>query len=265
MRLRLALLLFAVAPLVPADAPAWGKTGHRVTGAIAQAHLSGDARAAVEALLGPEDLAEASTWPDFMRSADTPFWQREAGPWHYVTVPEGKRYAEVGAPPQGDAISALARFRETLRDPDASDEDRRLALRFAVHIIGDLHQPLHAGNGTDRGGNDFDVTFFGRPMNLHALWDYGLVDHEQLSYTELTHWLMRRLTPETVREWWETDPEVWVAESAAIRDTIYPDADGDRELRWNYVYAHRDTARERLARGGVRIAAWLNETYASDD
>ena len=200
-----------------------------------------------------------------MRSADTPFWRRESSPWHYVTIPEGKRYADVGAPRQGDAITALARFRETLRDASASDEDKRLALRFAVHVIGDLHQPLHAGNGTDRGGNDFDVTFFGRPMNLHGLWDYGLVQHEELSYTEMTAWLMRRLSPERVREAWVTDPEVWVAESAAIRDTIYPDPDGDRELRWNYVFEHRDTVRERLTLGGLRIAAWLNETFAAAD
>ena len=73
------------------------------------------------------------------------------------------------------------------------------------------------------------------------------------------------MTPDTVRDWWTADPEVWVAESTAIRDTIYPDAEGDRELRWNYVYAHRDTVRRRLAQGGVRMAAWLNETFAGAD
>ncbi|MEO0615076.1 MAG: S1/P1 nuclease [Pseudomonadota bacterium] len=262
MRLRLGFLSVLALSLAAPQALAWGKTGHRVTGAIAESHLSGDARAAITGLLGTEDLAEASTWPDFMRSADATFWRWQASPWHYVTVPEGDTYADAGAPDQGDAITALAQFRETLRDRDASAEDRRLALRFAVHIIGDLHQPLHAGNGTDRGGNDFTVSFFGAPTNLHGLWDTGLIDHEQLSYTELTMWLTRRLTPADVASWWVTDPEIWIAESTAIRDTIYPDADGDRELRWNYVFTHRDTVRRRLAMGGVRIAAWLNETFA---
>lgn len=263
MSLRLGLATTLTALLVSGPAFAWGKIGHRVTGEIAQAYLTNEAAAAIETLIGVEDLAEASTWPDFMRSASSEFWRREAGPWHYVTIPVGKRYAEVGAPPQGDAITALAQFRETLRDPEASDEDKRIALCFAVHVIGDLHQPLHAGNGTDRGGNTFGVTFFGKPMNLHSIWDSGLVDHEQLSYTELATWLKRRLTPDDIERWWVTDPEVWVTESTAIRDTIYPESDGNRDLRWNYVFAHRATMRERLAMGGVRMAAWLNETFAA--
>ena len=87
-----------------------------------------------------------------MRSNPEHFWQEVAGPFHYVTIPEGKTYAEVGAPDEGDSVTALAQFRKVLLDPKASREQKQLALRFTVHIIGDLHQPLHAGNGTDRGG-----------------------------------------------------------------------------------------------------------------
>ncbi|VXC97911.1 S1/P1 nuclease [Oceanicaulis sp. 350] len=236
----------------------WGKTGHRVTGAIAEQHLSEEAREHVRVILGVETLAEASTWPDFMRASDEAFWREQAGPYHYVTVPEGQTYAEVGHPPQGDAVFALERFAETLRDPNATLEEKQLALRFTVHIIGDLHQPLHAGNGTDRGGNDVRVTWFGDSTNLHSVWDTRMVDHEQLSYSEMTEWLSAQITPELASDWMTADPDVWVAESTAIRDTIYPDSD---RLSWNYAFEHRDTMRTRLSQGGLRIAAYLNALF----
>ena len=82
------------------NALAWGQIGHRVTGAIAQQHLTPQAQAAISALLPTEDLAEASTYPDEMRSSPDEFWQKKAGPFHYVTIPEGQTYADVGAPEQ---------------------------------------------------------------------------------------------------------------------------------------------------------------------
>lgn len=243
---------------VSLDAIAWGQIGHRVTGAIAERHLSAKARAAVDTLLPNESLAEASTYADEMRSNPAAFWQEQAGPWHYVTVPAGKIYAEVGAPRQGDAFSALQRFTRTLRDPDASIDAKRLALRFAVHIIGDLHQPLHAGNGTDRGGNDFDVVFFGEPTNLHRVWDSQMIDRRQLSYSEWTDWLDRKITPDDLGAWSDTDPHTWIMESTVIRDTIYPE---DKRIGWDYLYVHLPTATRRLQQAGVRLAAYLNEIY----
>jgi len=84
-----------------------------------------------------------------------------------------------------------------LQDETASLEDKQLTLRFTVHIIGDLHQPLHAGDGTDRGGNDYKMTFFWEETNLHRVWDTQLIEQEELSYTEMTHWLSRKITKQT--------------------------------------------------------------------
>lgn len=261
MRSTVTLLLLLVLNAGAADtAGAWGKTGHRVSAQIAEAYLDANARASIAGILGVEDLAEASTWADFMRSNPDEFWQRTANPWHYVTIPPGRIYPQVGAPPQGDAITALAEFRATLTDGDASLEDRQLALRFTVHLIADLHQPLHAGNGSDRGGNDVTVVYEGEPTNLHSLWDSALVDEQQLSYSELTAWLMRRLTPAKVAGWQQIDPVVWVTESAEIRDTIYPG--NNRVIRWDYIYQHRATVNTRLSQAGVRMAAYLNAVFA---
>lgn len=243
---------------IPAPASAWSQTGHRVTGAIADQHLGPKARAGLKDILGTESLSEASTWPDFMRSAPDNFWQKEATPWHYVTIPAGKTHAEVGSPPQGDAISALKKFSATVQNPKAPLADRQLALRFIVHIIGDLSQPLHVGTGTDRGGNDVKVTFFDKPTNLHAVWDYELVETESLSYTEWTSWLMAAATPDQLRIWSSADPQAWLTDSATLRDQIYPAAP---ELGYAYVFANRERVRQQLTKGGLRLAAYLNMLF----
>jgi hypothetical protein len=255
------ILISAVASLMAAShgAHAWGQTGHRVTGAIADRYLNDQAKAAIAQILPNESLAEASTYADEMRSNPDEFWQKIAGPFHYVTVPEGKTYPEVGAPEKGDSVSALKGFTATLKDPNASLADKQLALRFAIHIIGDLHQPLHAGNGKDRGGNDVRVSFFNDSSNLHRVWDSGLIDRRDLSFSEWTDFLGSKISSEQAQAWMTTDPVVYITESTKIRDEIYPDGE---ELSWSYLYDHTPTVKLRLQQGGVRIAAYLNEVFA---
>lgn len=254
------LLAAAIASLTCSSyVNAWGQTGHRVTGKIADHYLSDQARAAIAAILPNESLAEASTYADEMRSNPDEFWQDIAGPFHYVTVPAGKTYVEVGAPEEGDSVSALADFTKTLKNPEASLAEKQLALRFAVHIIGDLHQPLHAGNGTDRGGNDVKVKFFRGDSNLHRVWDSGLIDQQDLSFSEWSDWLGSKISEQQAQEWMITDPMIYIAESTNIRDDIYPEGD---DLSWRYVYDHIPTVKLRLQQGGVRIAAYLNEVFA---
>jgi hypothetical protein len=274
--MRLTALTALVVALMPSPAFAWGKTGHRVIAAIADTQLSGLARAQVERILGPgESLDEAANWPDEMRSAPGQFWQKTATPWHYVTL-NGIIYDH--APPEGDALEALARFSRTLQDPNASLTDRQLALRFIVHLVGDLHQPLHNGRCCDRGGNDVKVTFFGKPTNLHAVWDSQLVDDEQLSFSELAAKLERHISPEDVVKWWDINPRDWVSESAELRDGLYPTAadmpkplKGKKvkngapvvpDLSYSYVYRFTPVMERRLSEGGVRLAAYLNALFA---
>ena len=251
-------LLILCSVVMSGQAFGWGATGHRVIAEIAAGYISAEARLAVEEILGPETLAEASTWPDFMRADPAEFWQETANPWHYVTVLPGTTYEDVGAPEQGDAVSALADFSRTVRDPEASADERALALRFIVHIIADLHQPLHVGNGEDRGGNDFEITWFGEPSNLHRVWDSHLIESRKLSYTEMTDWLGAKIGAAEFRAWNTADPMVWVAESADIRERIYPD---DRDLRWDYGYKWTDTLDTRLQQAGVRTAGYLNDLF----
>lgn len=266
------LIAAAALSLVPGPAFAWGKTGHRVVAAIADTQLSGLARAQVREILGgAESLDEAANWPDEMRSAPGEFWSKTATPWHYVTL-SGDVYEH--APPEGDALQALDHFRSVLRDPRAKLADKQLALRFVVHLVGDLHQPLHAGKCCDRGGNDVKVSWFGKPTNLHSVWDAQLVDEEQLSFTELAAKLERHIRNRDVLDWWDINPRDWISESARIRDSVYPSAitpqngkqgegRGVPQLSYEYVYKFTPVMEHRLSQAGVRLAAYLNDVFAS--
>ncbi|AKM11824.1 S1/P1 Nuclease [Croceicoccus naphthovorans] len=254
-------IVAAVAVLATSPAHAWGPTGHRIVGQIAADNISGKTQAEIAMILPKgETLAEVSTWPDEQRSDPDEYWQKTATPWHWVTVPPGKTWAEVGAPPEGDAMSALTAFTKTLRDPAASQEDRALALRFIVHIVGDLHQPLHNGRGDDRGGNNFKVEWFGKATNLHSVWDRELLAGNELSFTEYTDRLEAHLKPEQTIAWWTADPKVWMAESIALRDRIYPEEQG-AQLGYSYQWTWRPAAEQRLTQAGVRLAAYLDMVF----
>jgi hypothetical protein len=266
----------ALVLLLPSPALAWGKTGHRVVAAIADTQLSGLARAHVREILGQgESLDEAANWPDEMRSDPAQFWQKTSTPWHYVTV-DGITYDH--APAEGDALEALNHFKRVLQDPTADLADKQLALRFVIHIVGDLHQPLHVGKCCDRGGNDVKVTWFGKPTNLHAVWDSALVDDEQLSFSEHAAKLERHISDKQLIAWWDINPRDWISESAEYRDSLYPTAadmpkpkKGEKlkkgqpvlpDLSYSYVYRFTPLMEQRLSQAGVRLAAYLNWVFA---
>ncbi|MEP0355163.1 S1/P1 nuclease [Paraglaciecola sp.] len=252
------IILGVIVAAMSFHALSWGQIGHRVTGAIAEHYLTPKAQAAIAKVLPNETLAEASTWPDEMRSNPSHFWKKTAGPYHYVTVPDGKSYKEVGAPAQGDGFSALQAFAKQIKSDQTSFEQKQLALRFIIHIIGDLHQPFHAGNGTDKGGNDVKLKFFWQDSNLHRVWDSGLIDSQQLSYTEWSAILLAKISKQQVQQWMDVDPHIWIAESAKLRAELYPDSD---EISWDYKYQNLPIVKERLQMGGVRIAAYLNALF----
>ena len=253
---RLTLVFATLLAAMPSPALAWGKTGHRVTASIADHHLSGLARAHVREILGAETLADAANWPDEMKSNPDPFWQKTASPWHYVTV-GGLAYDH--APPEGDALGALNFFRNQIRDPRTSLAHRQLALRFIVHIVSDLHQPLHNGRPGDRGGNDVKVKWFGRDTNLHAVWDSALIEETALSFTELSERLERHTRSADVIAWWTANPRDWIAESVQFRERVYP---AKTDLGYDYVYQHTPVMELRLKQSGIRLAAYLNALFA---
>lgn len=238
------------------QALSFGQTGHRVIGAIAEEHLNRKTKKMVNKLLINEDLAEASTFSDEMRSNPSEFWKKTATPWHYVNVHEGQSYEK--APHEGDAVSALEMFSKQLKSKDSSFKEKQLALKFIIHIIGDLHQPFHTGTNLDWGGNAVKVKFFNEDSNLHKVWDEQLIDNKKLSYTEWKDRLNRKINRKHKKQWNQTDPKVWIAESHKLRLGLYPKKE---KIFWDYQYKAMPIIKQQLQKGGIRLAAYLNQLF----
>ena len=234
----------------------WGATGHRAAARIAERHLTPEAARAADELLGGESLAEISYWPDEVDSS--PEW-KHSDPWHYVNLAPGETYAAAEKNPAGDAVEALARFEAVLRDVTAPREARVTALKFVVHLVADLHQPLHVGPRADRGGNDKPVTWLGAPTNLHHVWDFRIIEASELSFSELADFADDG-SPEEIRAWQADGVDVWLAEAMALWPAIYDIGDG--KLGFAYRNQMLPVVEGRLARAGVRLAGRLNRVLA---
>ncbi len=253
----------AMSLLVTSIAGAWGAEGHQIVGAIAMIGLSPEARAAVVELLGDDDLAKAGLWADQIRGDPKYDW---AKPLHYVNAPRTASTIDVERDcPKGECVvAAIPRFLQIAADKSKPIEERREALKFAVHFIGDLHQPLHAGFADDLGGNKIRVIAFGdQKTNLHALWDTVLIHHKtQGEWKALAESLGRGVTAEQARTLQATlDPVAWANESREIVAGIYRDLPADDRVAQPYYEANIATVERRLTAAGVRMAASINQAF----
>jgi hypothetical protein len=255
-------LLLVLAVCLSVGLISWGVTGHRTIGEIAERHLSPEAKTAVKDLLGHESLAEASTWADEIRS-DHP----ETGAWHFINVPSGLSFTEfetqVKTMPVENVYKALLSAEQTLRNPGGSQTQRTEALKFIIHFLGDMHQPMHVSHAEDKGGNTIQLNFEGQDTNLHSLWDSKLLDHQGLSYDKLAD-KFDHATPEQIAKW-QSDPViVWAWESYQISSILYKEvnADGTSKLGQDYYDAHIDVVESRIEKAGIRLAGLLNSIFA---
>jgi len=236
-------------------ASGWGATGHRVTGYIADKHLSKKARVAMQRILGQQSLAMASTWMDDIRSDSTFDYTAD---WHWVTIQDGETYDQSEKNPNSDIIQTLERIIAELKSKKLSPQEEAERLKMLIHLIGDIHQPLHVGGGTDRGGNNVKLTWFGNNSNLHRVWDSDMIDSSNLSYTELAESLYK---PDAVQVkiLQRTSVRDWANESMSYRKQVYDIGDG--KLGYQYRYKYFDIVQERLAQAGIRLAGVLNDIY----
>jgi len=251
------LLLFFVGQLAMSNVPFWGKTGHRVVGEVAQKHLSHKAKRAIHKILKGQGLASVSNFADNIKS-DTLF--RKYGPWHYVNYPADKKYTDVTPSPNGDIVLAIQKCIEIVGDPRSSEADKEFYLKMLVHFVGDLHQPMHAGREENRGGNDIQIQWFGKGSNLHRLWDSDLIDKFGMSYTELANNLpvMSRNERKALQMGTVYD---WVEESQDIANELYNSVKIGEKLGYQYSYKYWETVEIQLLKGGVRLAAVLNDLF----
>ena len=250
------LVIIVLLAFIGSAAYSWGKTGHRVVGLIAEQHLTKKARKKINAILENESLAEVSNHMDFIKSDDK---YDHMSPWHYATIPSDKSYEEAGTPEEGDIIATINRLIEELKSKKFSDEDEAFALKCLVHLVGDIHQPLHVGNGEDKGGNDVKLDYFWKSSNLHRVWDSGIIDGTQYSYSEYSEWIGHS-TKDQVSAWQSSSVLDWAYESKSYRNQVY-DFPEDKKLSYRYDYDNIYLVNQRLNQAGIRLAGVLNEIY----
>jgi len=245
----------------PIFSQAWGLEGHRICGQIAESYLTPKAKAAIQAILGNESIAMASNWADFIKSDDN---YKYLSTWHYIdfdkpyTLPEMQEYLQNDK--NTDAYTKLTFMIGELKKKETTPENRLLYLRMVIHIVEDLHQPMHTGRTGDQGGNAIKLTWFGDATNLHSVWDSKLIDFQQLSYTEYAA-AINHTTPAQLNEWEKAPISQWLYESNQLAEKIYNNSLPDSKLSYQYNFMYLDTLNQQLLKGGVRLAGVLNQIF----
>ncbi len=232
----------------------WGQTGHRIVGQIAQNHLSNKVKKQLERILDGQSIAMVSNFMDEIKS-DSKY--DSLRPWHYCTIPDGDEYK--GVPEEGDVIHAIQTYVKILKSGNSSESEEVFILKCLIHLIGDIHQPLHVGNGNDKGGNDVKVTYFWESSNLHRVWDSGIIDGKSLSYTEYVAWI-DNASKANVDQWKKDDVMVWATESMSYRSKIYNLPSG-KKINYRYNYDNISIVNLRLLQAGIRLAGVLEDIY----
>ena len=250
---------------------AWGQTGHRVVGKIAENHLSPTAKKTIYSITHGVSLAELSTWLDDIKS-DSDY--KKYTSWHYIEIPDVTSYDGSNKNPKGDLISGISFAVDALKHKGKNDIE---SIAILVHLMGDLHQPLHVGNGIDRGANGCMVNWFGKNkrVSLHRVWDSYLINSRGLSYTEMAQFI-DNIGDDEVSEIQKNTPLEWAIESRKLHDNMYPDSldhnwhsycdasSGHKvpTLSYKYIYNSKKLVNERLLKAGVRLAGILNSIYS---
>jgi len=235
----------------------WGPTGHRTIGEIASEHITRKTRKKIEKLLNGQSLAFISTYADEIKS-DKNF--RKYSPWHYVNFPFDSDYEHSHKNPKGDLITGINTCIKILKDKTSSKTDKVFHLKMLVHLIGDLHQPLHVGRAADKGGNTIQVQWFGKGTNLHHVWDIDMITEWKMSYTELAK-TRNKLTKVQIKNYQKGKLIDWVLESQALAKKVYASVKPGYKLKYRYSYLYLQTVRTQLQKGGLRLAKVLNDIF----
>lgn len=253
---------------------AWGPMGHDVVASIAEQHLNRKTKRKINRLLGGRSIVYYSTWMDNIQNS--PYWENgynQTKTWHYANVDKGLTYQTMQKNESGDVVNSLEMLTDAMinRYDELTDSMKVDYVKMIVHMVGDLHCPMHAGRLSDRGGNDTKVKWFGQPTNLHSVWDSRMIDaSRKWNYTEWIDQLDRKnrkyrknVTEGSYEDWFTTT----VANAAEIYN--YVEAIDQKlpeeelpNLSYQFVYDFSPMLEEQLLLGGYRLAYVLNTIFS---
>jgi len=250
--------------LVTHPAYPWGFKGHEIVGHIAQGSLTDKAWKKVKSILRPQTsvantLAKASVWPDKVGRKI-----RDMNRFHYVNfATEDTTYnRSINCPRRNCIVEAIHWYRRVMVDEKAPLNVRRIALRFVVHLVGDIHQPLHAGRRKDRGGTRIKVNYRGEEVSLHWLWDNNIIEaNEKGSSAEIARRLNESVTSDNRKAWKSGTVAQWAIESLMLGRSHAYKVPESGVITEAYVSRALPVIRRRLAQGGIRLGWVLNEAF----
>ena len=252
-------LSLAVASATALQCFSWGQKGHDTVCFIAEHHLTPTAKAAAEKLLGGKSIVYYANWLD--NASNTPEYAYSKT-WHYKNIDADETFENAKLHENGDVVRAIHEQASLLQDPNATDEDKSLALKMVIHLVGDIHQPMHMGHRSDLGGNRWSIRYFKSPTNLHSTWDSKLPESaHKWSYTEWQQQIDRATPEEEAEIIAEGTPEKWGKECYLIASDVYNTTPQDTNLSYDYIAKWTPVIEQQFLRGGLRLADLLNSIF----
>ncbi len=254
----IALLFF----YLPFAAMAWGAEGHRIVGKIAESYLSKNAKKELSKILGTESMAIASTWMDFIKSDPA---YNYLSSWHYINLKAGlSPVALQDFLDKDTAVNAYTKINfliTELKNKNLPIETKKFYVKILIHLVGDIHQPMHTGRLEDLGGNKVKVMWFGDSKNLHQVWDDQLIQFQQLSYTEYAASINHVTNAQKITMMSEP-VSTWIYQSYQLSEKIYSEiTQADQRLDYKYNFNYVASLNLQLLRGGVHLASILNKIF----
>lgn len=252
------LLLLLLCLLLLQNAGAWGQKGHDVVAYIAECHLTPRAARNIDKVLGGHSPVYYANWLD--NASHTPEYAFTKT-WHYLNIDQGQSLGTAPANPAGDVLQAIESIVVRLKDGGLPPEEEALNLKMLIHLVGDLHCPLHTGHLSDLGGNRVPVLFFSKATNLHSVWDTDLPEAaHRWSYTE---WQQQvdRLPACDAAAIQSGTPRDWLLETHDICKEIYTATPEGSKISYDYIARYTPLIEQQFLRGGLRLARLLNEIY----
>lgn len=237
----------------------WGQKGHDVTAFIAENHLTPTSQNAINELLDGKSIVYWANWLD--NASHTPEYAYSKT-WHYKNIDDGVDFDAAPLLDTGDVVRAVYDQVNILQNPTSTKEEKQLALKILVHIMGDLHQPMHLGHASDLGGNRWTVRYFDSNTNLHTVWDSNVPEAaHNWTYTEWQNQIDRAKPQETFVILAEGQPEKWGKETFEICKSVYEKTPENYNISYDYIAEWTPVIEEQFLKGGLRLADVLNTIF----
>ena len=241
------------------DSFGWGQKGHDIVAYIAECNLTPKAYRKVVSVLDGHSPVYYANWLD--GASHTPEYAYTKT-WHYVNVDANEEsYAASKKEAKGDVVTGINKCVEALKSGELTPEEERVHLMMLIHMVGDMHCPMHAGRKSDLGGNRTEVKFFGKQKKLHSVWDSEIVESaHKWGYTEWQYQVDRASKSE-VKAIAQGTPNDWIEETVELARDVYDNSPKNVNLSYDYVSLYAPVIEQQFLKGGIRLAKLLEEIY----